>query len=60
MDDVLGVEAEVYLAVGGEDEFGGDVVVGRVRVGLVEAEGVALAGGDELGMGGAEGCVWPG
>ena len=46
VDDVLRVEAEVYFAVGGEDQFGGDFVVGRVGVGWVEAERVALAGGD--------------
>ena len=49
VDDVLGAEAEVDFAVGGEDEFGGDFVVGGVGVGWVEAEGVAFAGGYELG-----------
>ena len=60
VDDVLGVEAEVYFAVGGEDEFGGDDVVGGVGVGGVEAEGIAFAGGDELGAGDAEGGVGAG
>ena len=60
VDDVLRAEAEVDLAVGGEHELGGDDVVGGVRVGGIEAEGVALAGGDELGMGDAEGGVGAG
>ena len=60
VDDVLGVETQVYFAVGGEDEFGGDKVVGGVRVGAIEAEGISFAGGDELGAGGAEGGVGPG
>ncbi len=37
VDDVLGVEAEIYFAVGGENEFGGDFVVGGVGVGGVDA-----------------------
>ena len=60
VDDVLGVEAEVYFAVRGEDEFGGDLVVGGVGVGWIEAEGVAFAGGYELGPGDAEGGVGAG
>jgi hypothetical protein len=63
VDDVLGVEAEVDFAVGGEDQFGGDEVVGGVgirRIRGVEAEGVALGGGYELGVGDAEGGVGAG
>ena len=51
VDDVLGVEAEVDLAVGGEDEFGGDEVVGGVGVGGVEADGVAGRRGQRAGGG---------
>ena len=60
VNDVLGVETEVDLSVGGEDEFGGDVVVGRVGIGGVEAERVAFAGGDELGADSAEGGIGAG
>jgi hypothetical protein len=60
VDDVLRVEAEIDFAVGGEDEFGGDFVVGGVGVGGIETEGVAFAGGDEAGAGDAEGCVGAG
>ncbi len=60
VDDIQGAEGEVDFAVRGEDEFGGDDVVGAVRVGGVEADGVALAGGDELGAGAAEGGVGAG
>src|ERR1700722_14831700 len=48
VDDILGVEAEVDLAVGGEDELGGDLVVGGVRIIGVDAEGVAFSGGYEV------------
>ncbi len=60
VDDVLRVEAEVDLAVGGEDELGGEDVVVAARVGGVDAEGVALAGGDEARVGAAEGGVLAG
>lgn len=60
VDDVLGVQAEVYFAVGGKDEFGGDFVVGGVGIGGIEAEGIAFAGRDELGAGDAEGGVGAG
>ena len=37
VDDILRVEAEVDFAVGWEDEFGGDEVVGGVGICGVEA-----------------------
>ena len=57
VDDVLGAEAEVDFAVGGKDELGGDEVVGGVRIGGIDAYGIAFSGCDELGFGGAEGGV---
>jgi hypothetical protein len=63
MDDVLSVEAKVYFAACGQNEFGGDKVVGGVgvrRIRTVEAEGVAFAGSYEVGMGAAEGGVGAG
>jgi len=60
VDDVERVEAEVDLAIGGEDKLGGDEVVGAVRVGGVDAYGVAFFGGDELRTGDAEGGVGAG
>jgi hypothetical protein len=60
VNDVLGVEAEVYFAVCGEDEFGGDFIVGGVGVSGIEAEGIAFAGSDELRAGDAEGGVGAG
>lgn len=57
MDDILRAEAEVYLAVGRDDEFGCDEVIGGVGIRGVEADWVALARGDQLGMSGAEGGV---
>jgi hypothetical protein len=60
VDDVLGVEAEVYFAVCGEDQLGSDLIVGSVRVGGIEAQGVAFAGGYEVRVGAAEGGVGAG
>jgi len=57
VDDVLGAEGKVNLAVCGEDELGGDDVVGGVGVGRVEAERIAFAGRDELRTSDAEGGV---
>ena len=60
VDDVDGAEGEVDLAAGGEDELGADDVVGAVRVGGVEADGIALGGGDEFVASAAEGGVGAG
>jgi hypothetical protein len=60
VDDVLGVEVEVDLAVGGEDELGRYFVIGGVGIGWVEAEGVAFAGGYQSEVGDAEGGVGTG
>ncbi len=57
VNNILGPEAEVYLAVNGEDEFGGDEVVRAVGVSGVDADGIAFARGDEFGIGAAEGGV---
>lgn len=60
VDDVLSVEAEIDLAVGGEDKLGGDLVVGGVGVGGVKTQGIAFAGGYKLGLSGAEGGIGAG
>ncbi len=55
--DILGAEPEVDFTASGEDELGGDEVVGCAGIGGIEAEGIAFAGGDELGAGASEGGV---
>ena len=60
VDDVLRAEAEVYLAIDGEDQIGGDKVVGAVRVGWVDADRIAFAGGDESRAGTAKSGVGAG
>ena len=60
VDHVLRVQVQVDLAVERQDEFGGDEVVCATGVGGVDAEGIALAGRDQLGAGAAEGVVGAG
>ena len=60
VDDVLSVKVEVDLAVGGQDEGGGEDIVGAAGVGGVDAEGVAGAGVGELRAYAAEGVVGAG
>ena len=60
VDDINGAEGEVDLAARGEDELRADDVVCAVRVGGVEADGVALGGRYELVAGAAEGRVGAG
>ena len=57
MDNVLCVKAKVYFAVRGKDEFGGNEVVGSMRIRWVYTDWVAFAGGDQLGLGCAEGGI---
>ncbi len=54
VDDVLRVEAEVDLAIGGQDELRGDEVVRATRVGGIDTQGIAFAGRDEFGTSAAE------
>ena len=60
VDDVLGAEAKIDLAAGGENELAGGEVVASVLVGGVKADGVAGTGVDEGGVGAAEGGVGAG
>ncbi len=60
VDDVLGLEAEVYFSAQRQDEFTRDEVVGGVGVGGVEAEGVGGGGVGEGREGAAEGGVGAG
>lgn len=54
---VLGVQAQIDLAIGGEYELGGDEVVGPTRIGGVEAKWIALTGSNEPRTGLAKGGV---
>ena len=50
----------MLFPVGGQDQLGGDEVVGSMGIGWVDADGVPLAGSDQLGLSGAEGGVGAG
>ena len=60
MNHIERPEAEIDGLAGGKDEDGGDDVVGGVRVGGVEAEGIAGGRADEGGAGCAVDAVGSG
>ncbi len=60
VDDIDGAQSEVDLAAGGKDELGADDVVGGMRIGGIEADGIAFGGGDECVARAAEGLVMAG
>ena len=60
VDDILSVEAQVYFAIGGKDQLGGDDVVSSAGVGGVDADWVAFARRDELRVSAAKGGVCAG
>jgi hypothetical protein len=57
VDDVLRVEAKVYLAARGQNQFRENLIVGGVSIGGIETEWIAFASGDELRASDAEGGV---
>ena len=49
VDDVLGAQAEIDFAAGGENKIAADDVVVALWVVGIETEGIACSGVDELG-----------